>query len=129
MRQHRWQKSESGEGFSEDVFGQGGECQQQGIEERQQSEAGNCLHHAGDGQQGAAQKWSMPRCDGDRQAHPKSDGERGQAHQHVVAEIVGQTRPRVGETGIEDHRSNDGMGGEGAEPVIPGLARPSLWSR
>ena len=34
---------------------------------------------------------------------PKADGERGEAYQHMVAEIVGQPRPCVGEAGVEDH--------------------------
>ena len=104
QRQHRRQEAERRKSFAEDALGQGAlSASSKRVEQGQKREAGNGLHDAGDRQQGAAKKRPMSRGDGDRQADAEPNDERGQAHQHMAAEIVGQARPCVGETGVEDH--------------------------
>ena len=58
---------------------------------------------------------TLPRSHGRRRAAIASgrltdepQGQRRDAHQHMAAEIIGQPREGVGETGVEGHRGDDG---------------------
>ena len=53
-------------------------------------------------------RWFGDAFDDDVPYVAEANGKRGQAHQDVATEIIGQARPCFGETGVEYHRGDDG---------------------
>ena len=60
---------------------------------------------------------------------PKPDGERGDAHQHVAAEVIGQSRESLGKAGVSYHGRDDGTRRGPGETAFPAAKpRPTPWS-
>ena len=124
-REQRGQEPERGEPFAEQPLAERREREQQRIEEGEQREARDRLHHARERQHRPAHSGAARRGDREQHAEREPEAQRRRAQHHVLAQVQRQHAPRRGDALIHLRLAR------AAPPraVLAGAACPSTSAR